>query len=401
RHQLLWEWSDTATPFPREETLHGLFAGQARLRPGAVAVEQAGETLTWGELRRRAGRLARRLVAEGLRLEERVAVLAERSPDLIVALLGILEAGGAYLPLDPADPPERLSWMLRDAGASLLVAREAPPFVLPAELRLVCPESERPGGAESEIEPEVDLPRVPAAALAYVLYTSGSTGRPKGVAVTHRNVVRLVRGAGYADLGPEQTWLQYAPVSFDASTLEIWAPLLNGGRLVLFPGRIASLDDWARVVKTHGVTSAWLTAGLFHEMVDGRLDGLQPLSQLLAGGDVVSPEHARRALAAHPGLTLIDGYGPTEGTTFTCTHRLTAAHPVGESVPIGRPVANAQAYVLDERLSPVPLGVCGELYIGGDGLARGYLDRPDLTADRFVPDAIGEAGGRLYRTGDL
>src|SRR6185369_12757781 len=244
-----------------------------------------------------------------------------------------------------------------------------------------------------------------AAALAYVLYTSGSTGRPKGVAVTHRNVVRLVRGAGYADLGPEQTWLQYAPVSFDASTLEIWAPLLNGGKLVLFPGRIASLDDLARVVKTHRVTSAWLTAGLFHEMVDGRLDGLQPLTQLLAGGDVVSADHARRALAAHPGLTLIDGYGPTEGTTFTSTHRLTSADRVGESVPIGRAIANARTCVLDERLSPVPAGVRGELYVGGEGLARGYLNRPDLTAERFVPDGVGtggaEAGGRLYRTGDL
>ncbi len=395
RHQLLWEWSDTATPLPLEETLHGLFAEQARLRPCAIAVEQAGEKLTWGELQRQAGRIARRLVARGLRPEARVAVLAERSPDLIAALLGILEAGGAYLPLDPADPPERLAWILRDAGASLLVAREAPPFELPPGLRLVTPD-----GAEPEVNPEVDLPQVPAAALAYVMYTSGSTGKPKGVAVTHRNVVRLVRGTDYADLGPDQTWLQAAPVSFDASTLEIWAPLLNGGRLVLLPGRIGSLDDLARVVETHGVTSAWLTAGLFHEMVDGRLDGLRPLSQLLTGGDVVSPEHARRALAAHPGLTLIDGYGPTEGTTFTCCHRLTAPPRVGESVPIGRPIANARAYVLDERLAPVAVGVEGELYVGGEGLARGYLDRPDLTAESFVPDAFGLAGERLYRTGD-
>ncbi|HEY2740022.1 MAG TPA: amino acid adenylation domain-containing protein, partial [Thermoanaerobaculia bacterium] len=400
RHQLLREWSDTETSFPREETLHGLFAEQARLRPCAVAVEHAGEALTWGELRRRSGHLARRLVARGLRPEERVAVLAERSPDLIVALLGILEAGGAYLPLDPVDPPERLSALLRDAGASLLVAQEAPPFELPAEVRLVTP-----AGEQKTEETEAGLPEVSAAALAYVIYTSGSTGKPKGVAVTHRNVVRLVRGVDYVDVGPEQTWLQFAPVSFDASTLEIWAPLLNGGKLVLFPGRIASLDDLARVVKTHRVTSAWLTAGLFHEMVDGRLDGLQPLTQLLAGGDVVSADHARRALAAHPGLTLIDGYGPTEGTTFTSTHRLTSADRVGESVPIGRAIANARTYVLDERLSPVPAGVRGELYVGGEGLARGYLNRPDLTAERFVPDVIGtasaEAGGRLYRTGDL
>ena len=397
RHQLLREWSNTATPFPSEATIHGLFADQARLRPDAVAVEQGGEALTWGELRRRAGRLARRLVARGLQPEERVAVLAERSPDLVVALLGILEAGGAYLPLDPANPPERLAWMVQDAGASLLVAREAPAFELPPGLRLIVPDS--PHGEEPET-PEIALPRMPAESLAYVMYTSGSTGKPKGVAVTHRNVLRLVRGAGYADLGPDQTWLQTAPLSFDPSTVEIWVPLLNGGRLVLYPGRLGALDDLARVIETHGVTSAWLTTGLFHEMVDGCLDGLRPLSQLLTGGDVVSPEHARRVLERHPGLTLVDGYGPTEGTTFTSCHRMTEPPRAGESVPIGRPISNTRTYVLDERLAPVPVGVEGELYAGGEGLARGYLDRPDLTAERFVPDPFGPAGERLYRTGD-
>src|SRR6185369_16362847 len=366
RHQLLREWSDTAAVFPREATLHGLFAEQAELRPDAVAVEQGGERLTYGELRQRAGRIARRLVARGLRPEERVAVRAERSPDLIAALLGILEAGGAYLPLDPGSPAERLHWMLRDAGATLLVEQDG-----------------------EEPEAGLSLPAVPAESLAYVMYTSGSTGTPKGVAVTHRNVIRLVRGAGYADFGPQQTWLQYAPVSFDASTLEIWAPLLNGGRLVLFPGRTGSLDELARVVETHGVTSAWLTACLFHEMVDGCLAGLRPLSQLLAGGDVVSAVHARRVLEAHPGLTLIDGYGPTEGTTFTCCHRMTEARQVGgDGIALGRPIGNAQVRVLDERLAPVPVGVWGELYAGGDGLARGYLGRPELTAERFVPDAF-------------
>ncbi|HSF38614.1 MAG TPA: amino acid adenylation domain-containing protein [Thermoanaerobaculia bacterium] len=391
RHQLRVEWNDTAAAFPQEAAIHDLFAAQAKLSPDAVAVEQGEMRLTYRELRRRSDRLARRLTALGLRPEERVAVLAERSPGLIVTLLGILQAGGAWLPLDPADPPERLAWMLRDAGASLLVAQATPSIELPTGLRRVDPESDGP-----QMEP----PRVPAAALAYVMYTSGSTGTPKGVAVTHRNVVRLVRGGDCAELGPEQTWLQYAPVSFDASTLEIWAPLLNGGRLVLFPGRPGSLDELARVVATHGITAAWLTAGLFHEMVDGCVEGLRPLAQLLSGGDVVSPGHARRALAAHPSLTLINGYGPTEGTTFTCCHRLTAARQVGESVPIGRPIANARAYVLNERGEPVPVGGWGELFAAGEGLARGYLNRPELTAERFVPDPFGEPGARLYRTGD-
>ncbi|HEV2847330.1 MAG TPA: condensation domain-containing protein, partial [Thermoanaerobaculia bacterium] len=230
RHQLLRWWSDTASRFPREATIHGLFAEQAAARPRAVAVEMGGERVTYRELHERAGRLARRLAALGLRPEERVAVWAERSPDLIAALLGILQAGGAYLPVDPADPAERQAWKVRDAGATLMVAPGAAPgFAPPPGVRLVAMDGEAPEAAP---------PEVPATALAYVLYTSGSTGTPKGVAVTHRNVVRLVRGTDYAEMGPEQTWLQFAPVSFDASTLESWAPLLNGGRLALFPGRM-------------------------------------------------------------------------------------------------------------------------------------------------------------------
>ncbi|HET9226571.1 MAG TPA: amino acid adenylation domain-containing protein, partial [Thermoanaerobaculia bacterium] len=355
RRQVLVDWNDTASPFPNLP-IHELFAEQAALRPDAVAVELGDERLTYGELQERASRVARRL---RLQPEQPVAVLAERSLDLIVNLLAILQAGGAYMPLDPSHPQERRDWMMKDAGA------------IPLSLA----------------ETETDLSAVLPESLAYVMYTSGSTGTPKGVAVTHRNVVRLVRGADYAEM--EHTWLQYAPVAFDASTLEIWAPLLNGCRLVLFPGRIGSLDDLAGVIERHGVTSTWLTAGLFHEM----LDGLRPLRQLLAGGDVLSPDHVRRVLEAHPDLALINGYGPTEGTTFTCCHRITE---VGETVPIGRPIANTRVYVLDDRLEPAP--AWGELYTGGEGLARGYLNRPDLTAERFVPDPFGE--GRLYRTGD-
>jgi amino acid adenylation domain-containing protein/non-ribosomal peptide synthase protein (TIGR01720 family) len=359
--QVLVDWNDTAAPFPAA-SIPELFAEQAALRPDAIAVEQGDERLTYRELQERALRVARRL---RLRPEQRVAVLAERSPELIVHLLAILQAGGAYLPLDPNHPPERRDWMVEDAAAIPLTLEETAP----------------------------ELPSVPPDALAYVMYTSGSTGTPKGVAVTHCNVVRLVRGADYAEM--DHAWLGYAPAAFDASTLEIWGPLLNGGRLVLFPGRIGSLAEIARVIEDRGVTSAWLTAGLFHEMVDGRLDGLRPLRQLLAGGDVISPDHARRVRAAHPDLALINGYGPTEGTTFTCCHRILE---VGETVPIGRPIANTHVYVLDRRLDPAPVGAWGELYAGGDGLARGYLDRPDLTAERFVPDPFGE--GRLYRTGD-
>jgi amino acid adenylation domain-containing protein len=400
RRQVLMEWNRTATSWPRHASLGDLFLEQAARTPGGVrsqALVWNEGTMTWAELEERSARVARRLRALGVEPEERIGLLADRSPDLIAALLGILRAGGAYLPLDPSSPPERLAWMLDDAGSRrLLTDREVPSRPGLEVLRL--DEAVAPG------EPDVPLPAVLPEALAYVMYTSGSTGTPKGVAVTHRNVVRLVRNTDYADLGPEQVWLQNAPVSFDASTLEIWAPLLNGGRLALMPPGPASLDDLTRAIARHGVTSLWLTAGLFHQMAGSRIEGLRPLRQLLAGGDALAPESVRRVLETLPGLALIDGYGPTEGTTFTTCLRLTRDVPIGASVPIGRPIANTRVYVLDEDLQPVPPGVMGELYAGGDGLARGYLARPDLTAERFVPDPFsdqpGLAGERLYRTGD-
>jgi amino acid adenylation domain-containing protein len=401
RQQLLIEWNDTSTGYPRDLCLHELFAFQAARTPEKVAVVCGGEQLSYGDLDRRSARLARYLGALGVGAEERVGLWAERSPELIVALLGILRAGGAYLPLAPEYPPERLAWMLDDAGATVLLAERR----LLARLADASP---REGlrvifldELEAGEEPAADLPQVDPANLAYVMYTSGSTGLPKGVAVTHRNVMRLVRGADYAEMGPEQVWLQYAPMSFDASTLEIWAPLLNGGRLVLVPGSQAALDELAGAIREHGVTSLWLTAGLFHQMVDERPAGLRPLTQLLTGGDVVSSVHARRLLELLPGLTLIDGYGPTEGTTFTSCHRMTEPWQVGAVVPIGRPIANGQVYLLDASFRPVPVGIVGELCAAGAGLARGYLDRPDLTAERFVPDPFGESGGRIYRTGDV
>ncbi|HEY0558243.1 MAG TPA: amino acid adenylation domain-containing protein, partial [Thermoanaerobaculia bacterium] len=397
RHQLLAEWNDTAAALP-EEDLAALFAAQARRRPEAVAVASEEGELSYAELDRRASRLARRLAAAGVGPEVPVALLAQRSPAMIVGLLGILKAGGAFVPLDPAYPAERLAWMLADSGARVLLGQPELLAELPAEAAGVeiVELTADPSDGEGR-EPAGPLP----GGLAYVMYTSGSTGRPKGVGVTHRNVVRLVRESGFADLGPEQVFLQLAPVSFDASTLEIWAPLLNGGRIALFPPRRPSLEELGEAIARFGVTSLWLTAGLFHQMVDGRLEALRPLRQLLAGGDVLSPPHVRRALAVLPGLTLINGYGPTEGTTFTCCFPMTVPEQAGEPVPLGRPIGNTRVYVLGADLRPVPTGVWGELAAGGEGLARGYLGAPDLTAERFVPDPFSGSGGRLYRTGDV
>jgi len=225
--------------------------------------------------------------------------------------------------------------------------------------------------------------------LAYVSYTSGSTGRPKGVAVPQRGVVRLVRNQDYASFPPEEVFLQLAPVAFDASTLEIWAPLLNGGRLVVAPPGPVTLEELGRWLREEQVTTLWLTAGLFHLMVDERLDDLGGLRQLLAGGDVLSAPHVRRLRRAHPQVRLINGYGPTENTTFTCCHTIAEADLADGSVPIGRPIANTQIYILDPQGHPVPIGVPGELHAGGAGLARGYVNQPELTAEKFIANSFG------------
>jgi amino acid adenylation domain-containing protein len=400
RHQLVVDWSDTAAEIP-DADVASLFAEQARRRPDAVAVASEEGDLTYAELDRRSSRLARRLAAAGIGPEVRVALLAQRSPAMIVGLLGILKAGGAYVPLDPSYPAERLAWMLADSGSRLLLGQPELLAELPEDLKgmTIVELTADPADIADAAGPE--RTGVPPSALAYVMYTSGSTGRPKGVGVSHRNIVRLVRESGFADLGADQVFLQLAPISFDASTLELWAPLLNGGRVAVFPPHRPSLEELGEAIARFGVTSLWLTAGLFHPMVEDRLEALRPLRQLLAGGDVLSPPHVRRALEGLPGLTLINGYGPTEGTTFTCCFPMTAPEQVGTTVPLGRPIGNTRVYVLGADLRPVPTGVWGELLVGGEGLSRGYLGRPDLTADRFVPDPFAGAGERLYRTGDV
>jgi amino acid adenylation domain-containing protein len=402
RAQVVREWSGTATDWPREATVHGLFEEQARRFPGRVAL-LGEEELTYAALDLRAERLAARLRGLGVGPDDRVGLCAERSTGLIAAILGILKAGGAYLPLDPRLPAERLAGMVADAEVRVLVVQEELDASLPALPALRLPLRE---ALSREVPPGSSGPSGPSAAagpanLACVMFTSGSTGRPKGVAVTHGNVVRLVRETNYARLDAGCVSLQLAPVAFDASTFEIWGPLLNGGRLVMFPPGPLDLRRLGEVIERHGVTTLWLTAGLFHQMVESHLERLRPVAQLLAGGDVLSPAHVRRAVAGLPGTEILNGYGPTETTTFATFHPVHAGDPEGP-VPIGRALANARVYVLDAALHPSPVGVAGELYVGGDGLARGYLGRPDLTAERFVPDGVsGEPGARLYATGDL
>ncbi|MEE8524784.1 MAG: amino acid adenylation domain-containing protein [Thermoanaerobaculia bacterium] len=414
RQQVLMELNDTRSDYPRTSSVAELFEAQAECDPEAVAVvlaasdpgSGAAREVTYGELDRRADRLARELRRRGVGPEVLVGMCLERSLEMVVATLAILKADGAYLPLDPAYPRERLAFMLADTRAPVVLTQERLESALPLPMAGV--ETMRLDGDGSPIVGEnadgedVEHPRNAAGPdrLAYVMYTSGSTGRPKGVAVTHRSVVRLVRGTRFADFSPAQTFLQLAPTSFDAATLEIWGPLLNGGRLVVAPPHQLALEELGAVIERYRVTTLWLTSGLFHQMAESQLDRLRPVRQLLAGGDVLSPPLVRKALEKLPG-TLINGYGPTENTTFSTCHPMTDPAQVGSTVAIGRPISSSQAYVLDRQLRPLPLAVPGQLCVAGDGLARGYLHRPALTAERFVPDPVsGHRGSRLYLTGD-
>lgn len=400
--ELFSRLNETATDYPREKSIVDLFEEQVAQSPGSTAVVSDDRMLTYRELDAQANRLANHLRGLGVKSEEMVAVCFERSVDLIVAIVGILKAGCAYVPLEPKFPKSRLDYILADTGARFLVTQKT---LIDLGLSALSPnlialdDPNSPVRSASDTNPRL---RPKADNLAYTMYTSGSTGQPKGVLVQHRAVVRLVKDTNYCDFGPQEVFLQFAPIAFDASTFEIWGALLNGGSLVILPPQPPSLEDLGRVIRKRKVTTLWLTAGLFHLMVEQHLEDLRPLRQLLAGGDVLSPWHIRQVLEKLPNLRLINGYGPTEGTTFTCCHRFDRGKELTDPVPIGVPISNTRVFILDRNLQQVPIGRAGELFIGGDGIARGYLNSPELNAAKFITHLTPQGRTeRLYRTGDL
>ncbi|AFZ57857.1 non-ribosomal peptide synthetase [Anabaena cylindrica] len=401
KHQLLIEWNQTQTDYHQDQCIHQLFEEQVERTPDAVAVVFEQVQLTYRELNKRANQLANYLQTLGVKAEVLVGICTERSLEMIVGILGILKAGGAYVPLDIVYPQERLAFMLSDSQVSILLTQQHLVEKLPEhQATVICLDTDSKA-IELENQEKVSNGANPEN-LAYVMYTSGSTGQPKGVCVLHLGVVRLVKETNYANLSSEEVFLQLAPLAFDASTFEIWGSLLNGGRLVIFPAPIPTLEDLAASIHRYKITTLWLTAGLFHLMVDQRLEDLKPLRQLLAGGDVLSLATVQRVVEALDNCQVINGYGPTENTTFTCYYSMMRGMQFGSSVPIGRPIANTQVYILDQFLQPVPISVTGEIYVGGAGLARGYLNRPELTAERFISHPFNnQAKARLYKTGDL
>ncbi|WP_455430054.1 amino acid adenylation domain-containing protein [Nocardiopsis sinuspersici] len=380
-------------------SLPELFGEQVRRCPDRVAVVSGEHQLSYAALDRWSNRLARLLRDRGVGRGSLVGLCVPRSVEMVVGLLGILKAGGAYVPLDPSYPRERLAFMVSDAGLGAVVARRSALEALPeADAPVMVVED-----LWSELEGWPDTPPetgVGGQDLAYVMYTSGSTGQPKGVAVTHADVASLALDGRFAQ-GHERVLL-HSPQAFDASTYELWVPLLSGGLTVAAPPETVTPALLRDSVATHGISAMWLTAALFHLFAQEDPGCLAGLGEVWTGGDAVQADAVARVRAACPELVVVDGYGPTETTTFATAYRMEPRAEVPAAVPIGRPLDNTQVLVLDGSLRPVPAGVVGELYIGGAGLARGYLHRPDLTAESFIANPFGRgAGDRLYRTGDL
>jgi len=371
------------------DTVHHLVAARTRAHPDRVAVVAGTTTLTYGGLDDTAARLAGRLVDLGVTPGDAVGVFLPRSADFVVAVLAVLKAGGHYVPLDPDYPAARLALMLDAVRAPVVItgAGLTPPAHAGAVLRV--------DDLGDPLPPRTAHPDD----LAYTMFTSGSTGVPKGVAVRHRGVVRLVRDPGCVSLDETDTVLHLSSPSFDAATFDIWGALANGAKLVVAPAGRPSVVEIGALLRRHAVTTVFFPTGLFHLMVDERLADLAHVRQVVVGGDVLSAAHSRTLVRALPSCRLVNGYGPTEVTTFTTFHEVRPDQSGTTPVPIGRPLARTRVLVLDHDLAPVPAGATGQLFAGGDGLARGYLD-PALTAERFVPDPW-LPGQRLYATGDL
>ncbi len=380
------------------ECIHRLVRQQAERTPDAVAVSFGERSLTYRELCDRADRIAAELRAAGVSREQVVAVVAERSLELVARLLGVLSASAAYLALEPELPAARREQLLTAAGARIVLGAPAE-LPLPAGVRALADpvDSDAVGSTAVNAADTADRPEQ----LAYVSFTSGSTGVPKGVCVPHAAVARLVLSPDWCEFGPDDVFLQLAPVAFDASTLEIWAPLCNGGRLAVMPPGPLDLAELASTIQAERVSVLWLTAGLFGRFADRHPMAFAGVRQLISGGDVVPPAAVRRLMQAWPELRFTNGYGPTENTTFT-TCWSTSQPPAGtEPLPIGRPISGTEVRLLDEDLRPVPDGEPGQLCAAGAGLARGYLGQPAATAERFRPDPAGPPGSRIYLTGDL
>ncbi|MFP1890397.1 amino acid adenylation domain-containing protein [Lonsdalea quercina] len=406
RQRVLSDFNETRTEYPTQKSLPALFEERARRHPDAQALMCGEQRLSYGELDARANQLAGRLVDMGVRPGSRVAIALARSRELIVAILATLKAGGAYVPLDGGYPQAHLQFILADSASEVLITDSTTGKTfdgLPLEcaiLNLDCPLSNETDKNEHGLAAPV---RCDASQLAYIMYTSGSTGKPKGVMVEHGNIVKLVINNGYAEFRQSDRVACLANPAFDASTMEIWGPLLNGGCIVLF-SQDTVLDPvrFADELQRQRVDTVFMTIALFNQYADTLQPVLPNLRYLMVGGESLDLTFVRRVLRVGPPQNFLHMYGPTETTTYATAFRMNDADPGTGSMPIGRPIANTTLYILDRYRQPVPVGVSGELYIGGAGVARGYLNLDEQTTERFLPDPFSnEPGARMYKTGDL
>jgi amino acid adenylation domain-containing protein len=371
-------WNETTTDYPRDKSVPALFDEVAAERGASTALRSDAGEMSYSDLASRIDRIAHGLTAAGVKHGDRVALFLERSPHAIASLYAVMKCGATCVPLDPEYPLDRLHFLVTDSGASLAVCEASWMERLPKSLASFTPDHLARDG---EGRGAFACAAVEADDAASILYTSGSTGTPKGALIPHRAMVRLVRNSDFLHFGEDETFLFAASPCFDASILEIHGALLNGGVLALpAPGQL-NLDAITTALTKHQVSTVWLTAGLFQIMVEECPEAFAGLKQLITGGDVMSPAHATKVLALYPNLCLINGYGPTENTTFTTTHRVAEEDLHATSIPVGRAIANTTVFLLDSNLHPVQPGVPGELCTGGDGLALGYLNRPELSAE--------------------
>ncbi|MCR8843449.1 amino acid adenylation domain-containing protein [Paenibacillus sp. SC116] len=391
--QIIAEFNQTRTDYPQQATIHGLFEEQAIRTPDHIAICEADTVLTYQQLNEQAACWAHQLIALGVDREEPIGLMTGRSAAAVIGMLGILKAGCSYLPIDPTYPDERIQFMLEDGGVKLLLAEAQERMQSIAYSGTILKLTDVPSASAVST-----LPTATAKQLAYVMYTSGSTGKPKGVMVEHRNVVRLVQNTNYVSFEEHDRILLTGNIVFDACTFEIWGALLNGLQLHIVPEQvILDSEQLEAVIRTHEITTMWLTSPLFNQHAQHRPHMFAPLRQLLVGGDVLSPGHIRNVKQQCPELNIINGYGPTENTTFSCCFLIEEEY---SNIPIGSPIANSTVYIMNSQHQLQPVGVPGEIGVGGDGVARGYLNQEQLTEDKFIPNPF-VLDERLYLTGDL
>ena len=388
--------------FPIMRTLHNYFTQQAESSPDRIALVCGKKRITYEELNTLADTLACTIEQDSIPSRQPIIIFANRSPETLISMLATLKTGRAYVPIDISSPPDRISLLIEDAQPGAILTTRKVSRLLPDTTRHLL-------FIEDALKPETSLNTPPTSDVgpedpACIMYTSGTTGRPKGVVIPHRGITRLVFNQTYIQFGRDKVFLQLASLAFDAATFEIWGPLLHGGTCILYPDdELPDPDTLQKLIETENITTAWLTATLFNTLVSTNPECLSGLDEVLTGGEALSVSHIRKALSCLPQTTLINGYGPTENTTFTTCYKIPDKIPSDwTSIPIGTPLNQTSIHIFDDRLQPVEPGKTGELYTGGDGLALEYLNQPELTAKSFIANPAPDTGDPiLYRTGDL